>query len=220
MERVKQLMGFPMLATLVFLLYVLGEQRGPEAVTWTLCFLLAVSIACWMKGAFVTPMTSAGQRVLVLVLMLALVLGSGAYFIRGKFAHTKIATAAEPAKDGWLAFTPELLEAELAKGSAVFLDFTAAWCITCKFNEGTVLESSAVREAFERRKVVKIKADWTNADPAITKMLQQFGRPGVPLYVLYPAGKSVEPIILPELLTKNIVLEKLETIAPQIAKNR
>jgi thiol:disulfide interchange protein DsbD len=219
MERVKQLMGFPMLATLVFLLYVLGEQRGPEAVTWTLCFLLVISLACWMKGAFITPLTSGTQRILVLVLMLALVLPSGAYFIRGKFAQTKLETAATAqGADGWIAFTPERLEAELAKGSAVFLDFTAAWCITCKFNERTVLETSAVKEAFARRSVVKIKADWTNAYPEITKILKQFGRPGVPLYVLYPAGKSVEPIVLPELLTKNIVLEQLDNIAPQVAR--
>ena len=81
----------------------------------------------------------------------------------------------------------------------------------------TVLETASVREAFERRGIVKLKADWTNADPAITKMLKQFGRPGVPLYVLYPAGKSAEPIVLPELLTKNIVLEHLENIAPRVA---
>jgi thiol:disulfide interchange protein len=217
MERVKQLMGFPMLATLVFLLYVLGEQRGPAAVTWTLCFLLVVSLACWMKGAFITPMSSARQRLLVVAVMLALVAGGGAYFIRGKFAQTKQEVATASALDGWLAFTPQLLTAELAKGSAVFLDFTAAWCITCKFNERTVLESDVVREAFARRGIVKIKADWTNADPEITTLLKQFGRPGVPLYVLYPAGKSVAPIILPELLTKNIVLEQLEKSAPQIA---
>ena len=73
-----------------------------------------------------------------------------------------------------------------------------------------------MRDAFKRRGIVKMKADWTNADPAITKILKQFGRPGVPLYVLYPAGKS-EPIVFPELLTKSIVLDKLETIAPQVA---
>jgi thiol:disulfide interchange protein DsbD len=221
MERVKQLMGFPMLATLVFLLYVLGEQRGPAAVTWTLCFLLIVSIACWMKGAFITPLSSGRQRVLVLALILALVFGGGAYFVGGKFAETKqeVATASGSKTDGWLDFTPQLLEAELAKGSAVFLDFTAAWCITCKFNERTVLESAAVQEAFGARGIVKIKADWTNADPAITKMLKQFGRPGVPLYVLYPSGNSVPPIILPELLTKNIVLEQLENVTPRVASH-
>ena len=78
-----------------------------------------------------------------------------------------------------------------------------------------MLESDAVREAFERRGIVKIKADWTNADPAITKILNQFGRPGVPLYVLYPAGKA--PIVFPELLTQSMILEKLETITPQVA---
>ena len=74
-----------------------------------------------------------------------------------------------------------------------------------------MLETSAVRDAFRSRGIVKLKADWTNADPEITKILKQFGRPGVPLYVLYP-GKVVEPIVFPELLTKSIVLEKLETI--------
>jgi thiol:disulfide interchange protein DsbD len=79
-----------------------------------------------------------------------------------------------------------------------------------------VLESAAVREAFQRHGVVKLKADWTNGDPVITKLLQQFGRPGVPLYVLYP-GKSEEPIVFPELLTKSILLDKLETISTAVA---
>ncbi len=215
MERVKQLMGFPMLATLVFLLYVLGAQRGVDAIIWTSAFLLVVSLACWMHGAFVRPIATVGSRVLVHVLIIALLLGSGWYFIGDKFAQTKLETAA--ATEGWQNFTPEKLNAELAQGHAVFIDFTAAWCVTCKFNEATVLESAAVRDAFQRRGIVKLKADWTNADPVITKYLKQFGRPGVPLYVLYPSGKSAEPIILPELLTKNIVLEKLETIAPQVA---
>ena len=217
MERVKQLMGFPMLATLLFLLYVLGEQRGLAAVVWTMCFLLVVSIACWMKGAFLTPLASGKTRAVVLVLMLALVLGGGAYFIGGKFAATKLDTAVTTNDGDWIPFTSERLEAELAKGAPVFIDFTAAWCVTCKFNKATVLDTDAVRDAFAQRGVVKFRADWTNADPEITKILKQFGRPGVPLYVLYPAGKSVQPIVLPELLTKGIVLEKLETIAPRLA---
>jgi len=113
-------------------------------------------------------------------------------------------------------FAPDRLQAELEQGHTVFVDFTAAWCLTCKFNEANVLESQDVREAFQRRGIVKMKADWTNGDPIITKLLQQFGRPGVPLYVLYP-GKNEEPIVFPELLTKSMVLEKLETVAGKVA---
>jgi len=108
------------------------------------------------------------------------------------------------------------LQAELDEGHSVFVDFTAAWCLTCKFNEANVLESNAVREAFQHHLIVKLKADWTNGDPVITKLLQRFGRPGVPLYVLYP-GKSEEPIVFPELLTKGIILEKLETASRTVA---
>jgi thiol:disulfide interchange protein DsbD len=215
MERVKQLMGFFLVATLLFLLWVIGAERGFEAIIWTACFLLALSLVCWMKGAFIVPAASAFSRFTVLVLMLVLVIGSGLYFIGEKFMATKVPSGVTPLAGDWQPFTPKRLESEIAQGHTVFVDFTAAWCLTCKFNELTVLESSSVREAFQRRGIIKFKADWTNADPAITKILKQFGRPGVPLYVLYPAGKA--PIVFPELLTQSIVLDKLETITPHVA---
>lgn len=214
MERVKQLMGFFLLATLLFLLSVIGAQRGVEAIIWTSCFLLVLSLACWIKGAFVVPTASATARLVSLVLVFVLVIGSGLYF-GDKFKDTTIPSGEAPLAGDWQPFTPERLQSEIDQGRTVFVDFTAAWCLTCKFNESTVLESEAVREAFERRGIVKIKADWTNADPAITKILNQFGRPGVPLYVLYPAGKA--PIVFPELLTQSMILEKLETITPHVA---
>jgi thiol:disulfide interchange protein DsbD len=210
MVHVKQFMGFLLLATLLFLIYVLGAQRGLEGAIWASCFLLVVAIACWMKGAFIVPTASVAKQSFVIVLALMLVIGSGVYFIGDKFQAAKLDTA-QNLPGGWQPFTPERLQAERDQGHAVFVDFTAAWCLTCKFNEKAVLENSEVRDAFQRHGVVKLKADWTNGDPTITKILQQFGRPGVPLYVLYP-GKSGEPIVFPELLTKNIVLEKLETI--------
>jgi thiol:disulfide interchange protein len=216
MLHVKQFMGFLLLATLLFLLYVLGAQRGLEGAIWASCFLLVISVACWMKGAFILPTTSLAKRSIVLVLVLVLLVASGVYFIGEKFQSTRLASAASPLRGDWQPFTPERLQAELDQGHTVFVDFTAAWCLTCKFNEASVLESAEVRDAFARRGIVKIKADWTNGDPAITKLLRQFGRPGVPLYVLYP-GKSAEPIVFPELLTKSIVLEKLETVANKLA---
>jgi len=216
MLHVKQFMGFLLLATLLFLLYVLGAQRGLEGAIWASCFLLVISVACWMKGAFVLPTASIAKRSVVLVLMLVLVLGSGMYFVVGKFRSTNVGLADSRLPGDWQAFTPERLQAELEQGHSVFVDFTAAWCLTCKFNEANVLESAEVRDAFQRHATVKLKADWTNGDPAITKLLQKFGRPGVPLYVLYP-GKNEEPIVFPEVLTKGMVLEKLQTAARSVA---
>jgi len=217
MLRVKQLMGFLLIATLLFLLSVLGAQCGVGALIWTCAFLLVLSVVCWLKGAFVTPIASARTRASVLLLMLLLVIGSGYYFIGEKFQSVSVAASATAsAGSGWEKFTPERLASELQQGYPVFIDFTAEWCITCKFNESTVLETAAVRAAFSEHQVVKLKADWTNGDPAITKLLKQFGRPGVPLYVLYPGGRA-QPYVFPELLTKNIVLEKLETVNRNIA---
>ncbi|PYJ33460.1 MAG: thiol:disulfide interchange protein [Verrucomicrobia bacterium] len=216
MLHVKQFMGFLLLATLLFLLYVLGAQRSLEGAIWASCFLLVISVACWMKGAFVVPTASAAKRGVVLVLMLLLVIGSGIYFVGDKFHSSNVASADSRLRGDWQPFTPERLQAELEQGHTVFVDFTAAWCLTCKFNEANVLESQDVREAFQRRGIVKMKADWTNGDPVITKLLQQFGRPGVPLYVLYP-GKNEEPIVFPELLTKSMVLDKLETVSRKVA---
>jgi thiol:disulfide interchange protein len=213
MLHVKQFMGFLLLATLLFLLYVLGAQRGLDGAIWASCFLLVVAVACWMKGAFFAPTATAGAKGVALVLMLVLLVGSGVYFIGDKFRSATIAAANGQLAGDWQPFTPERLQSELAQGHSVFVDFTAAWCLTCKFNEKTVLETAPVREAFQRRGIVKLKADWTNGDPAITKLLKQFGRPGVPLYVLYP-GKSGEPVVFPELLTQSIILEKLKMISP------
>jgi thiol:disulfide interchange protein DsbD len=216
MLHVKQFMGFLLLATLLFLLYVVGAQRGLEGAIWASAFLLVISVACWMKGAFAIPTASAFKRGLVLVLMLLLVLGSGIYFIADKFQSTALPSADLRLRGGWQPFTPDRLHSELEQGRTVFVDFTAAWCLTCKFNEANVLESQDVREAFQRHGIVKLRADWTNGDPTITKLLQQFGRPGVPLYVLYPS-KNEEPIVFPELITKSMIRDKLETLGRRVA---
>ena len=217
MLRVKQLMGFLLIATLLFLLSVLGAQRGVAALIWTCAFLLVLSVACWLKGVFMTPIASARTRGSVFLVIALLVIGSGYYFIGEKFKSASIAASPTASVgSGWEKFTPERLASELQQGHPIFIDFTAEWCITCKFNESTVLETAAVRAAFSEHQIVKLKADWTNGDPAITKLLKQFGRPGVPLYVLYPGG-TAQPYVFPELLTKNIVLEKLETVNRNIA---
>jgi len=215
MVRVKQFMGFLLLATLLFLLWVIGVARGIDAAIWVSAFLLALSIGCWLFGSFSTPAASGKQRSIVLGLVLVLVLSSGLYCIGQKFRASKIASSLTT--EGWIPFSPERVQNELAHGHSVFVDFTAAWCITCKFNEASVLESAAVKSAFARYGIVKMKADWTNADPVVTKTLKQFDRVGVPLYVLYPATAPNQPIVLPELLTQALVLNHLQSAAPKVA---
>ena len=216
MTHLKQLMGFLLLATLLFLLYVIGAQRGLEGLIWTCSFLLVVSLACWIAGTFLGPSASARARAVATILILVLLAVSGVYFIGNKFRTATNPILASTQTGDWQNFSPALLQAELRQGHSVFVDFTAAWCLNCKFNEAHVLESAEVRAAFKKNGVTKLKADWTNGDPVITKILQQFGRVGVPFYVLYP-GDAGEPVVFPELLTKTIVLEKLEGVSRRVA---
>ncbi|PYL50050.1 MAG: hypothetical protein DMF40_00395 [Verrucomicrobia bacterium] len=134
MLRVKQLMGFLLIATLLFLLSVIGAQRGVAALIWACAFLLVLSLVCWLKGEFMTPVASARTRASVLLLMLLLVIGSGYYFIWEKFQTASAVGPTASAGSGWEKFTPERLASELQQGHPIFIDFTAEWCITCKFN--------------------------------------------------------------------------------------
>ena len=95
----------------------------------------------------------------------------------------------------------------------VFIDFTAEWCWTCKVNEQAVLAQQVVRERFAALNVALVKADWTNRNPEITQLLRAFGRSGVPLYVIFPAGLIDQPLVLPEVITAEMVVEKLDAAA-------
>jgi thiol:disulfide interchange protein DsbD len=104
-------------------------------------------------------------------------------------------------------FTQQRLDALLASDRPVFVNLTAAWCITCLVNERTALSTDAVREAFAQSRVAYLKGDWTNRNPEITRILERFGRSGVPLYVLYRRGK--DPVVLPQILTESLVIEHI-----------
>jgi thiol:disulfide interchange protein len=212
MERVKQFMGFPLLATLLWLLYILGNQRGLTAVLGTCAFLLCLALACWIYGAFCGPLSSRRARLVSLAVIALVVLFGARTFLPGLFAGSSNPETAKRSGEGgidWKPFSTSALDDLLKAGEAVFVDFTADWCISCKFNERTAINVPAVREAFAKDGVVPMKADWTNANPEITAALKKFGRVGVPFYVLYPRGKADQPIILPELLTERIVLDAL-----------
>lgn len=210
MEKVKQLMGFALLATLVWLLYILGVQTGVDGVVMTLAFLVCVGLACWIYGAFGSRYARAASRVPAVIAMVIVILGGGWIFLGKGFAASQAMVPAESGGIAWTPFTPASLEKFLAEGRGVFLDFTAAWCLSCKFNERTAIDRPAVREALAASGLVAMKADWTNADPDITAELNKFGRVGVPFYVIYPPGNKGTPIILPELLTEQIVLDGIQ----------
>ncbi|MBU3665241.1 MAG: thiol:disulfide interchange protein [Chthoniobacterales bacterium] len=214
MERLKQFMGFPLAATLLWLLYVIGQQRGTEAVIWASASYLCLALAAWLYGAFLGPLSSTRAKTFAaLGIALSLFVGLG-YFAGNLFARTTIAAAekSSPAQAGgisWIPYSEAKLQRLLAEGKPVFLDFTADWCITCKFNMRTAIDTAAVREGFARQGIVPMLADWTNSNPEITRKLARFGRVGVPFYLFYPAGRANDPVILPEILTEQIVLRSV-----------
>lgn len=220
MVTAKQFMGFLMMGTLLWLLYVLGKQLGVEAVIWTGAFLLAIGIACWIVGRYATLNASRPKYLATLGGALLIIVAGYVIFlesildVRNVIAGTPEAgqQAAISERDGipWESFSIAGLDAHLGEGRAVFIDFTADWCLTCKVNEKSVLTDRRIVERLRTGSIIPIKADWTNRNPEITQMLAKFGRSGVPLYVVFPAGKPHAPIILPEVITTGIVLDALD----------
>jgi thiol:disulfide interchange protein DsbD len=221
MEALKQFMGFLLLATVIFLVYVFGALVGGEQVPWLLVSLLIAGLAAWIYGRWSGPERSAGVRAAAFVLAL-LVLG-GAIWWGAALAMTKPSPQHETASadtkpspqyetasaDGWQPWTPAAVDAALAQGRPVFVDFTAAWCLSCKVNERVALEADNVRAAFAQKNVALFRADWTQADPAITAALRQYHRDGVPLYLYYTPAARDAPEILPAVLTPGLVLDTL-----------
>ena len=220
MVTVKQGMGFLMMGTLIWLLYVFGKQLGMEAVIWAAGFLLTVGVAAWLIGRFAT--LSATRRVYRTAWAAAVVVVIAGYwfFLAPVVEAQRVLTGTrglgevEATTNGvtWEPFSVRTVEAHLAQNKTVFIDFTAEWCLTCKVNEKTVLADREVVDRLTAGDIVTVKADWTNRNPEITKLLAKFGRSGVPLYVVFPAGRPDQPIVLPEVITKGIVLDALKNV--------
>jgi len=211
MEAFKQFMGFLLMATVIFLVYVFGALVGQDQVPYLLAALLIAGIAVWIYGRWAGPNQSAAVRLPTLVLAL-LCLG---YAIKwgvelSRAIPPKMSVTAQA--DGWQPWTAAAVDQALAQNRPVFVDFTAAWCLSCKVNERVALETDEVRAAFAQKNVALFRADWTHADPAISETLRQYHRDGVPLYLLYSPKAKDAPQVLPEVLTPGIVLDALKNV--------
>ena len=204
MERFKQTMAFPMFATVVWLVWVLAQQAGANGVGYVLAAFVMVGMAAWAFG-----LAQRGSRGFRWVAAAAALVGVYAVFTGTSPAAVERAQAQmnPSTSSDWQVWSQDAVKQQLAAGKPVFVDFTAAWCVTCQVNKQTVLHTASVGKAFEANGVVRMRADWTNRDESITRELARFNRNGVPLYVLFdPKGQAH---VLPELLTARTVTDAL-----------
>jgi len=209
METLRQVLAFPLYLTVVWLAWVLGRQAGVDAVARLLAGLTLIAAALWLMGRW-RASTETGKRATMIAALVLAVVGCLFAWPGNKTAEA----VADEVSGPWKRWSPAALASARAEGRAVFVDFTAAWCVTCQVNKRLVLESDAVHTRFEQRKVVQLRADWTNQDAQITAALRDLGRIGVPVYAVYAAGSQGAPILLPELLTQERVLRAIDEAAP------
>lgn len=212
MVTFKQIMGFLMMATVVWLVWVFAAQVGHIALLALLLSLVILGIAAWIYGNFAAPLKNKKTRRVAKFLTVALI----ALASIGTIKATKTFPVLEQVEqsEGWETYSPEKVETFRAEGKPVFVDFTAKWCLICQANK-VALRSAEVTREFKEKGVVTLSADWTKKDAVITKQLEQLGRTGVPVYVLYPADRAQEPIILPQTLSSKIISEYLKNVIPK-----
>jgi thiol:disulfide interchange protein DsbD len=217
MDRFRELMAFALLATVVWLATVLGRQLDPGRFAGALWFLFLLAAGLRMAG-WVQAGKAPGLVRSLLYALLAATVGLGLWLLvvrpaagtaapAGPAVSAPAATVPAALPEGWLVFEEAAVQRELDAGRAVFIDFTAAWCLTCQLNEAGALADPAVLSGFRAAGVQLFRGDWTNGDPVITSWLARYGRAGVPFYLLLRPGR--QPVVLPELLTADLVLQAL-----------
>jgi thiol:disulfide interchange protein/DsbC/DsbD-like thiol-disulfide interchange protein len=196
MDTFRKLMAFPMFATVAWLVWVLGQQSGIDGAGALLVLLVALSMVAWaftLAGRARTVMASIAIAVLALI----------AWSTGSHITDTPPAAAARAESGPWQPWEPGRVEQLVASGDLVFVDFTAAWCVTCQYNKQTTLSRDDVLGDFAAKKITMLRADWTRRDPAITEALAQLGRNGVPVYAFYKKGRP--PVVLSEVLSPSEV---------------
>lgn len=210
MLRLREFLAFPIYGTIVWLVFVLSQQTDPAGLAAVLAGLVFLALGVWLVEVFRTagPSNRALKIALPTMSFLAAIILIGT--VVGESATQSQTTAA--AKDAkWERFSEIRLKELRTEGRAIFVDFTAAWCITCKVNERVVLEHPNVLKAISDGNVAMLRGDWTRRDAEISRVLAQHGRAGVPLYLYFPAGAAMAqpPLVLPQILTTDTVLRAM-----------
>lgn len=211
MESFKQGMGFLLMAAVVFLALVAGRQGGVDAVIVLLLLALVCGLAAWIFGRWGAASRSVRSQWISKLLALILTVGALIWAVgatQSAYANYGTSNVAGDANGQWTAWSEENVQANLAEGRPVFVDFTATWCLICQVNKKVALRTEATAELFDEYGIVALTADWTRYDPEITDALEAFDRSGVPLYLLYaPDG---EVTVLPQSLTQSAIREAVE----------
>jgi len=206
METLKGLLAFPLYLTVAWLVWVLSQQVGPTGLMAGLTGLVLVAFGAWAveRGRMAGPLARRGALAAALLALLA------AAGLLAVLEQDRAGPAAVASADGIEPFTQARLDALLAERRPVFVNMTAAWCITCQVNDRATLRAASVRDAFKAHDVAQLKGDWTNQNPEITRVLEANGRSGVPLYLLYDGRGGVA--VLPQILTEGIVRDALAAL--------
>jgi thiol:disulfide interchange protein DsbD len=216
METLKQALAFPIYATVAWLMWVLGQQVGPSGLFAALIGLVLVALAAWSLSIWQTS-ANWGRRIAAAVAVASMAATAVAVVslqrdrVDASATQTASAAGIEP-------FTQRRLDQLRAENRPVFVNMTAAWCITCLVNERVALSTDAVKQAFAASNIAYLKGDWTNRNPEITRILERHGRSGVPLYLLYTGGD--EPVVLPQILTAATVLQEIDRIREHSLQRR
>jgi thiol:disulfide interchange protein len=208
METCSQLLAFPMYATTAWLVWVLTLQTGSSGLAVASTGLILIAFAAWLHQK-TRLVAQQGQR---LGTIAAIALVSLALTLTQLPSPTAVPQTTPTSGLPWQPYSPTTLATLRQSGKPVFVNFTAAWCITCQVNEQVAFNQPETIAAFQLKGVTPLKADWTNRNATITQALESFGRSGVPLYVLYPTSSTADPIILPQLLSPGDIQNAIKNL--------
>ena len=214
----RQVLAFPMLATALWLFWVVGRQLGPTAMGMALFAALLFAFTLWAHGRVAASTRAWGWRCTAIAGLAACVFAAAQVQSLGNAPAREASDGGQAAgrlgKLEYQRFTPELVQGYIQAQTPVFVYFTADWCISCKVNERVALASDAVGETMTARGIQVVQGDWTAQDPVITEWLVRYDRPGVPLYLYFPPGSSLETaIVLPQILLPETVIDAIDDAA-------